>query len=128
MSFQLSLVAIRTLADEGLLLAYHDRSDGGVFAAVTEMAFAGRCGVEVTLPGAAIDAAAALFAEELGAVLQVEAAAVDRVLAMLAAAGLDGCTTVLGRVVDGERIEFRHGGRVAMAASRTALRSRGAGR
>jgi phosphoribosylformylglycinamidine synthase len=116
-------VAIRTLADEGLLLAYHDRSDGGVFAAVTEMAFAGRCGVEVTLPGAAIDAAAALFAEELGAVLQVEAAAVDRVLAMLAAAGLDGCTTVLGRVVDGERIEFRHGGRVAMAASRTALRA-----
>lgn len=58
---------------EGYLLAYHDRSDGGLFATLLEMAFAGHCGLDIDLSnitngGGAI---AALFAEELGAVIQV---------------------------------------------------------
>ena len=58
-----------------LLLAYHDRSDGGLLATLAEMAFAGRCGIDVRLASHARDAAVAeLFAEELGAVLQVESA------------------------------------------------------
>ena len=106
-----------------LLLAYHDRSDGGVFATLMEMAFAGRCGFEVTLPGGDGNVAAALYSEELGAVLQVEATATDSVLGILAEAGLDGCATVLGCVVDDERIEFHHGERMVLTASRTALRA-----
>ena len=54
----------------GELLAYHDRSDGGLFAAVCEMAFASRAGAELELEGAPL---AACFAEELGAVIQVRA-------------------------------------------------------
>ena len=65
----------------------------------------------MTLPGGDGNVAAALFSEELGAVLQVEATATDSVLAILAEAGLDGCATVLGCVVDDERIEFHHAGR-----------------
>ena len=115
--------AVRALADADLLLAYHDRSDGGLFTTLVEMAFAGRCGFVATLPGDDDRDAAALFAEELGAVLQVEAAAVDRALAILAASGLGGCTSVVGRVVDDERIEFRRAERVILAATRTALRA-----
>ena len=58
----------------GSVLAYHDRSDGGLFATLVEMAFAARCGLAIAideLPGAAT---AALFNEELGAVMQVRAA------------------------------------------------------
>jgi phosphoribosylformylglycinamidine synthase len=56
---------------EGLLLAYHDRSDGGLFAALCEMAFASRVGLEIGLDHAGEDAVRALFNEELGAVVQV---------------------------------------------------------
>ena len=115
---------IRELADAGLLLAYHDRSDGGVFVTLAEMAFAGRCGIDVELPGGADSrVSAALFAEELGAVVQVESAAVGRVLALLAEAGLAACTTDLGTVLDEDRIELRHAGRSALTATRTGLRA-----
>ena len=58
------------LTDKNQILAYHDRSDGGLFAAVCEMMFAGRAGVTLQLPpdAALIDT---LFNEELGVVLQV---------------------------------------------------------
>lgn len=56
-----------------VVLAYHDRSDGGLFTTVAEMAFAGRCGVEIYLDAISSqgDAIASLFNEELGAVMQV---------------------------------------------------------
>ena len=59
--------AIIELRRAGLLLAYHDRSDGGLFATLCEMAFAGGCGLEVDLPGKRASLAQ-LFSEELGAV------------------------------------------------------------
>ena len=62
---------------DGLLLAYHDRSDGGAFAAMCEMAFAGHCGLEINLDGWGEDPFTTLFNEELGAVVQI--AAEDRV-------------------------------------------------
>ena len=65
--------ALRELKDRGLLLAYHDRSDGGVLLTVLEMAFAGHCGLAIDL-GETTDPVAACFAEELGVVLQVPAA------------------------------------------------------
>ncbi len=116
--------AIRALADANLLLAYHDRSDGGVFVTLVEMAFAGRCGIDAALPGGGEEpAAAALFAEEPGAVLQVKAATVQRVRSILADAGLAECVSVLGRVLDADRIELRHAGRVVLEATRTELRA-----
>ncbi len=57
----------------GLLLAYHDRSDGGAFAALCEMAFASRLGLELSLDGWGDNAFASLFNEELGAIVQVAA-------------------------------------------------------
>jgi len=62
---------IRDARNAGLLLAYHDRSDGGAFAALCEMAFASRLGLEVTLDAWGDDPFRSLFNEELGAVVQV---------------------------------------------------------
>ena len=62
---------IQAARADDLLLAYHDRSDGGAFAALCEMAFAGHCGLELNLEGWGDDAFAALFNEELGAVVQI---------------------------------------------------------
>lgn len=69
---------IQQLVAENKLLAYHDRSDGGLFATLAEMAFAGRCGLDVRLPENA-DALSVLFNEELGAVLQVRRADVEAI-------------------------------------------------
>jgi phosphoribosylformylglycinamidine synthase len=64
---------IQAARADGLLLAYHDRSDGGAFAALCEMAFASHCGLEIGLDGWGEDPFPALFNEELGAVVQVAA-------------------------------------------------------
>ncbi|KXN74678.1 phosphoribosylformylglycinamidine synthase [Conidiobolus coronatus NRRL 28638] len=73
------------------ILAYHDRSDGGLFATLVEMAFAGRVGLSIDLDEIASDAEggviAALFNEELGAVIQVEHDDVDRVMQIFQANG-----------------------------------------
>jgi phosphoribosylformylglycinamidine synthase len=82
--------AVQSLVARELLMAYHDRSDGGVVTTLAEMAVSSGRGVEVTLPGC--DVLAALFNEELGAVLQVAENQVETVLELLAehdiAAGL----------------------------------------
>ena len=64
---------IRDAREAGVLLAYHDRSDGGAFAALCEMAFATHCGLDIQLDNWGDDAFRTLFAEELGAVVQVSA-------------------------------------------------------
>ena len=56
---------------DGLLLAYHDRSDGGAFATLCELAFASHCGLDINLDRWGEDAVRALFNEELGAIVQV---------------------------------------------------------
>lgn len=66
--------AIRKLHRQGKLLAYHDRSDGGLFATVCEMAFASRSGLEISLDDLPGDTLGQLFSEELGSVIQVAAA------------------------------------------------------
>ena len=115
--------AIARLRRDGLLLAYHDRSDGGLFVTLCEMAFAGGCGVEADVGAAGTAAAiAALFAEELGAVVQVEVANEARVMDVLREAGLGDCASVVGRVVAEDRIAFKRQGVAWFEASRTALR------
>ncbi|WP_255364313.1 AIR synthase-related protein, partial [Alcanivorax sp. HI0044] len=79
------------LLAERKLLAYHDRSDGGLFTSLVEMAFAARTGLDISLDPLAGDtpeAVAALFTEELGAVLQVEKSHAEEVVARYAEAGL----------------------------------------
>ena len=114
--------AVTRLRREDLLLAYHDRSDGGLFVTLCEMAFAGHCGIEVDMAGDAARAVAGLYAEELGAVLQVAATREDRVRAVFDAVGLAGCVRVIGRVLDTDRMTITRGGRAWFEASRTELR------
>ncbi len=117
---------VRSLAraEEGgpRLLAYHDRSDGGLLATLCEMAFAGGAGLEVVLDALGDDPLAALFSEEPGAVMQVRRDDAEAVLERLAAAGLGGCSHRVGTVNAGERIRVRHAGRVVLERSRVALR------
>ncbi|HWJ06955.1 MAG TPA: phosphoribosylformylglycinamidine synthase [Steroidobacteraceae bacterium] len=117
--------AIIRLRRAGLLLAYHDRSDGGLFATLAEMAFAGRCGLEVRLAATTHEAAVAeLFAEELGAVLQVETARIDEVRATLAAAGLGPYVHDLGTVEAMDRVVVNDAnGDVLLDLTRTELRT-----
>jgi phosphoribosylformylglycinamidine synthase len=65
--------AVQELAAAGLIAAYHDRSDGGLFVTLAEMAFAGGVGLDIEIGGLGEDPLAGLFAEELGAVLAVRA-------------------------------------------------------
>ena len=88
--------ALAELRAQNLVLAYHDRSDGGVFATLVEMAFAGHCGLDVKLPAGANGAAGALFSEELGVVLQVKAAQADAVRAVFGRHGLGELTHAIG--------------------------------
>ena len=81
----------------GLLLAYHDRSDGGVIVTLMEMAFAGHCGLEIHLDGWAEATLRALFNEELGAVLQVAAANREAFEALLVKYSLAGMSHRIGR-------------------------------
>jgi len=80
---------VQKLNDQGRLLAYHDRSDGGLFATLAEMMFASHVGVTVDVGMLGGDILAALFNEELGAVLQIRIADLDAVRQTFAKAGLD---------------------------------------
>ncbi|WP_426993741.1 phosphoribosylformylglycinamidine synthase [Methylomonas sp. CM2] len=112
---------IQTLNDKGLILAYHDRADGGLLATVAEMLFAGRQGVDLDLSDLPGDALAALFNEELGAVLQVKNSDYNHVARLLDQAGLDDCSHVVGRVVDGQQLRIFKAGQQLYGATRAEL-------
>ena len=114
--------AIQALNAAGRLLAYHDRSDGGLLATLAEMVFAGGCGVTVLLDDLAENPLTALFAEELGAVIQIRAADRDTVLRRLADAGLGESSHVIGAPNGEDRLLLRFGGETVFAASRAELR------
>jgi len=116
--------AIRALADDGLLLAYHDRSDGGLFTTLCEMAFAGHTGLRVGLDGLGDDAVAALFSEEAGAVVQIRAGDAGVVGERLDAHGLGACVHDLGAPASDDRILFEQGGAIVHSAARAALHTR----
>jgi phosphoribosylformylglycinamidine synthase len=87
--------AIQRLGREGKILAYHDRSDGGLLAAAAEMAFAGNTGVTLILPQG-VDPFACLFSEELGAIIQVKASEAHYVQNVLREHNLLDCVTTHG--------------------------------
>jgi phosphoribosylformylglycinamidine synthase len=131
--------AIRRLCRDDLILAYHDRSDGGLFATVCEMAFASRCGLSLVLDTVCYDNAmndadgldknpellkgrfddrlfGALFAEELGAVVQIRRSDRSAVGAILNDAGLD--YHFIGEPNDKDEIRFRRNARLVLSAPR----------
>jgi phosphoribosylformylglycinamidine synthase len=115
--------AIQQLNADGKLLAYHDRADGGLLVTLCEMMFAGHCGVTVDFDalGSAGDPLAALFNEELGAVIQTRRSERAAVEAMLAAADLQPVAHRIGEPDIRDRLSVRAVGREVFAASRTDL-------
>ena len=102
--------AVQSLNANGTLLAYHDRSDGGLFATLCEMAFASRCGLHVELSAAA-NPVAALFSEELGAVVQIRRNDADRDRVIAALSGIAVHPLGAPRFGSGgDRIVVRHDG------------------
>ena len=115
--------AIQALVADGKLIAYHDRSDGGLFVTLTEMAFAGHCGLDIQLDRIGGELLPALFNEELGAVIQVRREDKEAVMTLLAGHGLAACSHVLGTVREGDLITLQRAGQELYRASRTALRT-----
>jgi phosphoribosylformylglycinamidine synthase len=136
--------AVQGLNAEGRILAYHDRSDGGLFAAVCEMAFAARAGATLYLDNLAFDekqldvdgherqtdvlagrlaerVLAALFNEELGAVLQVRRDDRDAVMGALRAAGLSRESHVIGHPNESGEVRIVLNGKPILAEKRPAL-------
>ncbi len=134
----------RALANDGKLLALHDRSDGGLFAAVCEMAFAGHCGVTLNIDMLAIDPVAsdwgdfkirpeqvavrrndsvlrALFNEELGWVVQLRASDMSEVMARLRAANLGAYCHVIGKLNRNDSIDIWCDARSIFARPRAEL-------
>ncbi|MCA3777241.1 MAG: phosphoribosylformylglycinamidine synthase [Burkholderia sp.] len=137
--------AIQSLNTQDKLLAYHDRSDGGLWATVCEMAFAGHAGVSLNVDMLTLDpnhesdygdakdwakqtsgrrddrTLRALFSEELGAVVQVRASDRDAVLGALREFGLSACSHVIGSVNDRDVIEVYRDAKKIFDAPRTEL-------
>ncbi|WDE06615.1 phosphoribosylformylglycinamidine synthase [Thalassomonas viridans] len=115
--------AMQELVSDNKLLAYHDRSDGGLFTAVAEMAFAGFTGVDIDLSKLAGDDMAVLFNEELGAVIQIREADVDAIHAILEKHGILDLCTDIGRLNNEDMIRFSRDGKEVLANSRTYYRT-----
>ncbi|MDF2178961.1 phosphoribosylformylglycinamidine synthase [Aliiglaciecola sp. CAU 1673] len=114
--------AIQALNRQGLLWAYHDRSDGGLFTTLSEMAFAGNCGVDIQLDGLGQDALSILFNEELGAVIQVASEQLNKVLTTLEQHGLATNSHVIGEPVSADNLRFSMAGETVLENSRTHYR------
>ena len=137
--------AIQQLNVERKLLAYHDRSDGGLFATLCEMAFAGRTGVSVNIDILAMEGEhssdsgeaknwagqvaerrndmtlRALFNEELGAVIQVRADQKSDVMNVLRSYNLGACSHIIGKLNDRDAIEFTRDAKVIFNQQRVEL-------
>ncbi|HCI02939.1 MAG TPA: phosphoribosylformylglycinamidine synthase, partial [Oceanospirillaceae bacterium] len=113
--------AIQGLNAEGLLLAYHDRADGGLLATLAEMAFAGHTGIDIemgTLVDHPQDLLGSLFNEELGVVIQVRKEDTAEVLRQCSAAGLAEQSQVIGSLNDDDQIRFTLEGEEVLVDSR----------
>ena len=98
------------MLEQELLLAYHDRSDGGLIVTLCEMAFAGRSGLLCDTTALGDDVLAALFAEELGVVMQVLESNLPRVESMLLEAGLDHLCHRIGEPQGESKLCVLHAG------------------
>jgi phosphoribosylformylglycinamidine synthase len=136
--------AIQRLNYESKIIAYHDRSDGGLFATLCEMAFAGRAGITINLDQLCFDVLAndvdgqelrpeilsgrfleriisVLFNEELGAVIQVKKECHSDVMAILSEAGLRDMCFVIGNLNGKDEIQFLRNNKPVFAEKRVDL-------
>jgi phosphoribosylformylglycinamidine synthase len=137
--------AIQQLNRDGKLLAYHDRSDGGLYGTLTEMAFAGRAGLSINLDILTLEQGhgadqgdaknwtgqiaerrneqtlRALFSEELGAVIQVRADEKSLVMDVLRTFNLGACSHIIGKPNDRGVIEFTRDAKLIYSQPRAAL-------
>ncbi len=139
---------VQAMNAAGKLLAYHDRSDGGLFAALAEMAFAGHCGVDVDVDELCLDQIRheveeqsmpepeglsagditerifnVLFSEEAGALLQVRRSDTQTVMQAFLDAGLRGEFHVIGQPNAADRLRLLRGGKVFFDEARAELQS-----
>ena len=117
---------IQALNNDGLLLAYHDRSDGGLFVTLCEMAFASHCGLSISLDPLPEDGPDSgpvhwLFCEEPGAVVQIRTRDRAEVLHAFRTTALEGHVHVIGHPVNDDRIEFRRRRESVFSHTRTGL-------
>ena len=108
--FKATFEALQAMLAQQLLLAYHDRSDGGLIVSLCEMAFAGRIGVNCDVTSLGEDVLAVLFAEELGVVVQVAASNLAQVDTIVAEVGLDAICHRIGQPQNNEQVSIRHAG------------------
>jgi phosphoribosylformylglycinamidine synthase len=109
--------AVTQLHETGVVLAYHDISDGGLITTITEMMFAGRCGAELMIDGVAKNSSTpavleALFNEELGAVFQVRKSDETNFMRCFATCGPPpGMISRIGRVPEAskQKLSIRYG-------------------
>jgi phosphoribosylformylglycinamidine synthase len=113
--------AIQALNHNELVLAYHDRSDGGLFVTLCEMMFAGRRGVEIDLDADGDALLRALFSEELGAVLQIRDRDAAKAMQLIDAQGLAAVTRRIGSVTDTPRMRISATNKIVLDASRAEL-------
>jgi phosphoribosylformylglycinamidine synthase len=97
--------AVQDLIGRGLILAGHDRSDGGLITSLLEMAFSGNCGLELALEGRG-SAIEALFAEELGLVVECLNADEQTIANLLAEKNVPW--TAVGRPIAEKRVRIRY--------------------
>jgi phosphoribosylformylglycinamidine synthase len=117
-----SFLAVQQLVNEKRLLAYHDRSDGGLFTSVVEMAFAGKTGVDINLDALTGSVLELLFNEELGAVVQISALEKERVLKVFAKYEIQHLVHSIGSLNNTDQIVFKQNGRVVLENSRVFYR------
>ncbi len=116
--------AVRELTNAGAITAYHDRSDGGTVVTLLEMSFASNVGFDVDLTALGTTALGALFAEELGAVIEVAPGCEAAVRASFARHGLADCLVDVGAAVPGDTIVVRHAGHIVLDVARSAMHQR----
>ncbi len=114
--------AMQALVAERKLLAWHDRSDGGLLVTLAEMAFTGHCGIKADISALGDNRLAALFNEELGGVIQVGAADRAAVEQCFAEHGLADCVHYLGKAVAGDSFTLTADGESVFSESRTTMR------
>lgn len=113
--------AIQEMNQGDLLLAYHDRSDGGLLATLTEMAFAGHCGLDIQLKELGTDPVAILFNEELGAVIQTRRSDRNVILQTMKSFDLMDCCHLIGEPTRDDQITFYHDNQVLFKDQRHLL-------
>lgn len=111
--------ALQLSLEAGDILAYHDRSDGGLFATLVEMAFAGHTGIDIDLSPLQGNPLALLFSEELGAVIQVPSERVQAIRERFAS--VDVPVHCIGRLNKDDLVRISQDGAVIFEQSESYL-------